>query len=412
MIYKKIDCCRICKSSHLTPILNLGMQSLTGIFPPASKPDIEVGPLEMVKCDECHLVQLQHNFDLTKLYGEHYGYRSGLNQSMVNHLHAKVNAILKLVTVNVDDVVLDIGANDGTTLGAYPRRDLQFIGMDPSGEKFKKYYKSDIRLIPDFFSASSFTKEFGTKKAKIITSIAMFYDLENPIDFAKQIAAVLDQNGVWVFEQSYLPLMVEALAYDTVCHEHLEYYGLYQIQKIVEAAGLRILDVEFNKINGGSFSVTAGHKNSTLKSNESVIAAALKKEIAEGYQSLDLYLKFEQDTKNHRDQLNQNIGKLKKQGARIHGYGASTKGNVILQYCGLTTQEIECIAEVNEEKFGRVTPGTKIPITSETKSKEMMPSHYLVMPWHFRDGIVTREKAYLNGGGQLIFPLPRIETVS
>lgn len=411
MIYKRIDHCRICKSNHLTPILNLGMQSLTGIFPPASKPDVEAGPLELLKCDECHLVQLAHNYDLSKLYGENYGYRSGLNQSMVVHLQSKVQKILKTVSTQKDDIVLDIGSNDGTTLGAYPDRSLQFIGMDPSGGKFKKYYKSDITLIPDFFSAAAFTKTFGSRKAKVVTSIAMFYDLEDPIDFARQIGSILDQDGVWVFEQSYLPLMVEAMAYDTVCHEHLEYYGLYQIQKILESAGLRLIDVEFNKVNGGSFSVTAGHKNGSLKSNDSVISAALKEEESKGYYSLDLYRRFEQHTKEHRDQLIKKVQELKKQGARIHGYGASTKGNVILQYCGFGTSDIEVVAEVNEEKFGRITPGTRIPITSEEKSKAMKPSHYLVLPWHFRDGIVAREKDFTANGGKLLFPLPRIEIV-
>jgi hypothetical protein len=388
------------------------MQSLTGIFPPASRPEIESGPLKLVKCEECHLVQLEHNFDLSKLYGENYGYRSGLNQSMVDHLSGKVRKILQLVQMNKGDIVLDIGANDGTTLGSYPDRSFQFVGMDPTGAKFKKYYKPDIQLIPEFFSSNSFEKNLGSgKKAKIITSIAMFYDLEAPIEFAKQIASVLHPDGVWVFEQSYLPLMVEAMAYDTICHEHLEYYGLYQIQRIVEAAGLRLVDVEFNKINGGSFSVTVSHKNGSLKSNDAVIGAALKQEVNQGYQSLALYKKFEMDTQHHRESLTRKIHELKSSGARIHGYGASTKGNVILQYCGLTTSDLEVVAEVNEEKFGRVTPGSRIPITSEAKSKAMNPTHYLVLPWHFRENIIEREKAYTHQGGKLIFPLPKIEVV-
>jgi hypothetical protein len=393
------------------PILNLGIQALTGVFPPASELDVEAGPLELLKCDECHLVQLAHNYDLSKLYGENYGYRSGLNQSMVNHLQSKVQKILKIVATQKDDIVLDIGSNDGSTLGAYPDRNLKFIGMDPSGGKFKKYYKSDITLIPDFFSAKAFTKIFGSRKAKVVTSIAMFYDLEDPIEFAQQIGSILDRDGIWVFEQSYLPLMIEAMAYDTVCHEHLEYYGLSQIKKILDTAGLRLIDVEFNKINGGSFSVTAGHRQSTLKSNDSIIAQTLKDEDAKGFHSLDLYRRFEQQTKEHRNQLIEKIQELKRQGARIHGYGASTKGNVILQYCGFGTSEVELIAEVNEEKFGRLTPGTRIPITSEEKSKVMNPSHYLVLPWHFRDGIVARENAYTTNGGKLLFPLPRIEIV-
>jgi hypothetical protein len=266
--------------------------------------------------------------------------------------------------------------------------------------------------VADFFSAGSFIKAFGNQKAKVVTSIAMFYDLEDPIDFAKQISSILDREGLWVFEQSYLPLMVEAMAYDTVCHEHLEYYGLHQVKKIVEAAGMRILDVEFNLVNGGSFSVTAVPQASSKKSQIEKIEKILKKEIDEGYQGLDLYRKFEQNVKEHRAELIAEVKRLKDSGAVIHGYGASTKGNVILQYCGFTDRDIQIIAEVNEEKFGHVTPGTMIPITSEARSKEKKPTHFLVLPWHFRETIVEREKDYLKSGGKLLFPLPKIEIVS
>jgi hypothetical protein len=408
MIYKRITQCRLCKSNHLTSILSLGSQCLTGIFPSANGPDIESGPLELFKCEECHLVQLADNYDLSKLYGDNYGYRSGLNQSMVAHLKAKAEKILVTIKPNAGDIVLDIGSNDGTTLGAYQTRDLQFIGMDPSGTKFEKYYKSDITLIPDFFSATRFSQIFGSKKAKIITSIAMFYDLEDPIDFAKQIGSILHEDGIWVFEQSYLPFMMEAMAYDTICHEHLEYYSLYQIKLILEQANLKLIDVEFNKINGGSFSVTAGHKSSQLKTNEALISKIIRDEESQGYRTLELYNRFSNKTREHRDQLISTVKKLKENGARIHGYGASTKGNVILQYCGFNSSDLEVIAEVNEEKFGKVTPGTKIPITSESASKKMNPSHYLVLPWHFREGIVAREQEYIKGGGKLLFPLPEI----
>lgn len=410
MVFRSIPHCRICRSANLTPILNLGHQALTGVFPLAGT-SVEAGPLELIKCDECHLVQLAHNYELSKLYGENYGYRSGLNQSMVLHLENKVKKILELVELNNDDVVLDIGANDGTTLGLYPNRNLIFIGMDPSGAKFKKYYNPDITLIPDFFSEKNFKSAVGDRKAKIITSIAMFYDLEDPIDFAKQVAACLDGQGVWVFEQSYLPLMIEAMAYDTVCHEHLEYYGLHQIKTILDNANLKLIDVELNRVNGGSFSVTAAHQSSKLPVNEVAINEALKKEINEGYQSIELYRKFEKSVVQHKHDLIDTIASLKKRGANIHGYGASTKGNVVLQYCGIRSRDLECIAEVNEEKFGRVTPGTGIPITSESDSKKMNPTHYLVLPWHFRENIMMREQVYLKSGGKLLFPLPRIEIV-
>jgi hypothetical protein len=385
---------------------------MTGMFP-AKGETVEKGPLELVKCEECHLVQLAHSYDLSQLYGENYGYRSGLNISMVEHLKQKVRAISQLVQFDSNDLVVDIGSNDGTTLGHYEDRKCTFVGIDPSGSKFKKYYKPDVALIPDFFSSKLVNEQYPGKKAKVVTSIAMFYDLEQPIQFAKEIASILNEHGVWVFEQSYLPLMIETLAYDTVCHEHLEYYGVHQIQTILQAAGLKIVDVELNDVNGGSFSITATHAaNKDLKSTDKV-AALLEKEKKEGYLGLELYAKYAADVKKHRDDLKSMVREIRGSNQTIHAYGASTKGNVILQYCNFNKSDISAVAEVNEDKFGKFTPGTELPIVSESDSKAKKPDYYLVMPWHFKKNILAREKNYiLEQGGKFIFPLPQIHVVT
>ncbi len=211
------------------------------------------GQLELAKCGACDLVQLTHSFDSSLLYGHTYGYRSGLNDSMVRHLHSIVHDIVRRVTLAKGDLVIDIGSNDGTTLRAYPDRGLDFLGIDPTGAKFKRFYPSDVRLVPDFFGRRG-KKRGGTKKAaKVVTSIAMFYDLEDPGEFMKEVASVLAKDGVWIFEQSYLDSMLRTNSYDTICHEHLEYYGLKQIHRMTEAAGLKIMDVTFSEANGGSF---------------------------------------------------------------------------------------------------------------------------------------------------------------
>jgi hypothetical protein len=391
-------------------ILNLGSQCLTGIFPKHDE-EVESGPLTLVKCKICDLVQLGHNYQLSKLYGDNYGYRSGLNQSMVKHLSDKVEKLCKLVKLESNDLIIDIGSNDGTTLGAYKKRDLFFLGIDPSGLKFKKYYKPDIKLVPEFFSENTVIKVVENRKAKVITSIAMFYDLEEPIQFAKEISAVLHKDGIWIFEQSYLPAMINEMAYDTICHEHLEYYGLRQINKILAAANLRILDVEFNNANGGSFSVTACHLDATFKSDTDLINKILVDEEQKGFTTTQVYEVFAKNALAHKNELCKFIKNLISDGAKIHVYGASTKGNVILQYCGFTKNDFEFVAEVNEDKFGRTTPGTKIPIISEKESKAMKPTHYLVMPWHFKDNILKREHDYILSGGKFIFPLPEIHIV-
>jgi len=396
--------------------VNLGEQALTGVFPKDKDEEIESGPLELVKCDDsadenaCGLVQVMHNYDLEKLYGDNYGYRSGLNQSMVNHLNKKVEEIKNLVPLKSGDLVIDIGGNDGTFLKAYGENGLKLVSIDPTAEKFKKYYPTYVDYIPNFFSGKIVEEHFS-QKAKVITSIAMFYDLEDPIDFVGQIRESLDSDGIWIFEQSYMPAMVDALAYDTICHEHMEYYALKQIKWMMDKADMKIINVEFNKINGGSFSVTVAHSKSDYPEAKDLVEKILSQEKERGFSGKEIYKKFEKDVIKHKDDLVDFISKVKKENKVILGYGASTKGNVILQFCGLSENDIPFIAEVNEYKFGRCTPGTKIPIISEKEAKEMKPDYFLVLPWHFRDNIIEREKDFLKAGGKFLFPLPKIELV-
>ena len=314
MNYREIQKCRICGNSDLVPILNLGNQFLTGVFPRSREQKITYGPLELVKCqgsNSCGLIQLRHSYEHHELYGENYGYRSGLNQSMVNHLHNIVEKIMKLVSISSGDLVIDIGSNDSTLLQTYPQKGPILVGIDPTGEKFKEYYPVDIHLIPEFFSAKIVKNNFGEKKAKIVTSIAMFYDLDDPLDFMRQVHDILADDGIWVFEQSYMPSMLEKTAYDTICHEHLEYYRLKQIKWMAERAGFKIIDLELNNVNGGSFCVTAAKKSSSFRKSSSLIEKLLEEEENKGLSSLKPYAEFKQRVYKHREDLLQFIQKIK-----------------------------------------------------------------------------------------------------
>lgn len=409
--YREIKQCRISASEHLVSVLSLGNQALTGVFPVNASEEVTTGPLELVWCAESGLLQLRHSYDSSEMYGENYGYRSGLNQSMVNHLVEKVAYLERLIPLADGDVVVDIGSNDATTLKAYTSSTIKRIGIDPTGNKFSKYYPPEISLIADFFSADAY-RSLENKQAKVITSIAMFYDLESPIGFAKQIETILAHDGVWHFEQSYMPSMLRTNSYDTICHEHLEYYSLSVVKKILENAGLRIVEVVMNAVNGGSFAVTAAKAtNTSIKANHAVIDWLLGQEDRMGLNTPRPYRDFEERVFRHREDLIRLIRSLNADGKTILGYGASTKGNVVLQFCGLTKKDIPAIAEVNQEKFGRVTPGSHIPIISEAEAKAMKPDYFLVLPWHFKDGILRRETEYLSAGGRFIFPFPEIEIV-
>lgn len=405
--------CRICGNTKLSPVLSLGDQYLTGIFPHSPGDKITHGPLDLVRCsgdNVCGLLQLGHTYDNEEMYGENYGYRSGLNQTMVRHLKTKVERLMRKLRLAEGDIVLDIGSNDGTLLSFYPDS-VKRVGMDPTSEKFLKFYNPGIEVITDFFSAEGFQKRFGQQKVKIITSIAMFYDLNDPMKFVRQIADVLADDGIWHLEQSYMPSMLSENAYDTICHEHLEYYALHQIKWMTDRCGLRILDVEINDVNGGSFAVTVCKNEAPYETNSRAVEEMLDSEIDAGLQTPKPYEKFREAVFAHRDELREVIHRLLADEAKILGYGASTKGNVILQFCGFTPQEIPAIAEVNPDKFGAFTPGTKIPIISEAEAHAQKPEYFLVMPWHFRSNLLEREELYLNHGGKMIFPLPEIEIV-
>jgi hypothetical protein len=409
-MYKEIKKCRISNSKNLTTVLSLGEQYLTGVFPDSRKQKVTKGPLDLVWCPDSGLLQLKHSYDSDEMYGDNYGYRSGLNKSMVDHLTNKIKTLEELINLTDEDIVIDIGSNDATSLKAYKTK-CNKVGIDPTGAKFKKYYTDDIELIDDFFTAEKFIKIFGKNKAKVITSIAMFYDLESPLDFISDIEKILADDGVWHFEQSYMPSMLKTNSYDTICHEHLEFYSFRVVKNMLEEKNMRVVDVQLNSINGGSFAVTACKQMAELESNTEMINWMLKQENDLKLDTLEPYLDFEKKVYQHRDNLRKLILSLIADGKTIFGYGASTKGNVLLQFCNLTAKEIPYIAEVNQEKFGKYTPGTNIPIISEKDAKAMKPDYFLVLPWHFKDSILSREKQFKSDGGNFIFPLPEIKIV-
>jgi hypothetical protein len=410
-MYKEIEKCRISDSKNLISVLSLGEQHLSGVFPATKDEKISKGPLDLVWCPDSGLLQLKQSYSLEEMYGDNYGYRSGLNQSMVNHLTYKARYLEKLCGISPNDLIVDIGSNDATLLKAFTVNNIKRVGIDPSGKKFAKFYPEDIDLIDEFFPSAMFNKKYSNKKAKLITSISMFYDLEDPLQFVGDISNALDDNGVWHFEQSYMPSMLKTGSYDTICHEHLEYYSLAVVKNILSKFDLVIIDVQFNDINGGSFAVTAAKKISSLKRNSVVIDWLLMQEDRMGLDTPKPYREFEDRVYQHRKNLVDLICSLNENGKKIIGYGASTKGNILLQFCGLKEKEIPFIAEVNQDKFGCVTPGTNIPIISEQEARSMNPDYFLILPWHFKSGILEREKEFLSRGGKFIVPLPEIQII-
>nr|WP_321397833.1 class I SAM-dependent methyltransferase [uncultured Desulfobacter sp.] len=415
MIHRKT--CRVCGSSALTKVINLGSQHLQGSFvkPGKETPPVRKISTTLVRCDPtrdenaCGLLQMENTVPPEVLYSA-YWYRSGTNNTMRNHLKQITTSAISHIDP-VHAIVLDIGCNDGTLLGFYPDSFTKF-GIDPSDVAHE--ISKEITIVQDIFPSEELLLLLDGKTCDIVTSIAMFYDLEDPISFTRGIKKILSPDGIWIFEMSYMPTMLKMNSYDTICHEHIEYYSLAVIEHILKQADMKIFNVELNDINGGSLRCYATHSDSFKHKRDEFIhnIKALRQEEFDFELDTDKPYKHFQDRINvHKEELNALLKNLKKAGKRIHIYGASTKGNTILQWCDIDHRIIEFAAERNPDKYGAMTLGTDIPIISEEESRAMNPDYYLVLPWHFKAEFLEREKEILEKGTGLIFPLPAIEII-
>ena len=409
-MFELVPSCRICGNPELIEVIDLGNLAYTGYFPSSAIEPENYAPIVLSYCSErdgsCGLLQLSHNYDLEFMFGDSYGYRSGLNSSMVEHLAEIVSGIENLVSLDSQDFIVDIGSNDATTLKLYTSDSVK-VGVDPTANRFREFYPEDFIVIPDFFSLEELERCLGDAKAKVITCISMFYDLPNPLIFMKNLASSLHSSGVIFLEQSYLPLMIEKNSYDTICHEHLEYYSLQQIEWMAQAAGLKIFRVSRNETNGGSFQVFLAHVGSDYAIEPSVgEMRAFEEEYFDDKELL--FATFASKIINHRMQVRSMLSQLVDSGNKISALGASTKGNVFLQYSNIGTGFVDLVAEVNPYKFGRFTPGTHIPIENEENVLDSKPDYLLVLTWHFRDFYLGSDKFK---GTKLIFAFPEVEIV-
>ncbi|MEW5848672.1 MAG: class I SAM-dependent methyltransferase [Myxococcota bacterium] len=413
--------CRVCGSTSLTPVLSLGEQHIASNFFMSADypPPRRRVPLELVRCsrhlDEkaCGFLQLRHTVHPDLLYSS-YGYRSGINRTMTVHLQKLAAEVEAQVRPGPEDVVIDIGASDGTLLLGYQARGVAYVGFEPSNIVPPEPIPH-VRFIRDYFSAASFRAVMGNRKARIISSVAMFYDIDRPHDFVADIASLLHQDGVWVLELSYMPTMLEKTSFDTICHEHLGYYSLDVLERLLEPHGLKVADAELNDSNGGSIRLFVTHRTSGYAPRDGARARLHKLRVLEFDLKLDMdepYVAFAERVYQVRAELQVLLQGLKARGKRIHGYGASTKGNVILQFCKLGPDLVEAIADRNPAKWGTRTVGSDIPIISEDEMRAAKPDYLLVLPYHFLPEFKEREKALTERGGQLIVPIPRPEVVA
>ena len=405
----KIKNCRNCKNTELFDLFSLGKISFTGRFPNTIRQNVPKAYLNLLMCKKCKLVQLDRNFDLNYLYGKNYGYRTGINKTMTDHVKKIVRKCSALVKLKSKQYVLDIGSNDATLLNFYAN-DIVKVGVDPLVNKYKKFYKKINYKISNFFKIKDIEKIKIKKKFKIISALSVFYDLRDPNKFIKEIKKILDDKGVFVLEHVDLYYIIKNNIFDTICHEHLVFYSTKIIIEMMKNNDLKVFNHEYNEINGGSSRYYICHSKANFKVSKNIKKVLLRENL-QGIGLKKTYKLFFTKILNEKIKLIKLIKKIKNEEQDIHGYGASTKGNVLLQFYNINNKVVNYIADRNPLKWNSFTPGTRIKIISESQSRKIKPHFYLVLPWHFKNEILIREKNIRKKGTKFIFPLPKVRVV-
>jgi|SRR3989344_1927522 len=409
-MHRLINSCRICGNKHLTEILYLGDQFLASAFVKNNAVlSPEKIPLTVMLCNKegnpnaCGLVQLKETVQRNEMYGTYF-YRSATNPMMRDALKEIVQALSERVHLKENDYVLDIGCNDGTLLSFYPES-LYRVGIDPAQNIDRSYLNSSIQIVKDYFSKTAILSHNLKQTFKAISSIAMFYDLDDPNTFVADIKSILDPEGIWCIQLSYLPTTLKTLNFYDICHEHLLYYSLEVLEFLLKKHDLYIFDADLNDVNGGSLRVFVTHTTNSKSISENVSKIRAEEKVLH-LDQLDIYKTFSNRIDHLKKVILNYLTNAKKKNFLVIGLGASTKGNVLLQAFHLTSTLLPAISERNPEKIGLYTLGTNIELISETQARALKPACMLVLIWFFKDELLKREKDYLEAGGKLLFPMP------
>lgn len=416
MILKRITRCRVCDSNALIPILSLGKQYVVA-FPDDPAERAYKAPLDLTLCDPklggCGLLQLRHTFNHDILYRK-YWFRSGISKTLVRALADIVKNAEALSELKHGDIVIDIGSNDGTLLKQYRNNKIIRVGFEPSN-LWKLANDKNVISIHDYFNYNSYNKRFGGTKAKVITSIAMFYDLDDPNSFVEDINKCLAHNGIWIIQMNYLYLMLKDNTFDNISHEHLEYYSLLSLENLLKRHEMEVFDVDVNDVNGGSFRIFVKHTGAHTSKKYGAESRIEKIRKLESYMALDTkrpYREFAARIKRIRIALHNFFKNAAKEGKVTYVFGASTRGLVILQYAKIDHSMIRAATDKNKDKFGKYIVGTGIPIVPLAEYRKAMPDYIFVLPYHLINEIKTQERKFLGLGGKMIVAIPEFKIIS
>jgi NDP-4-keto-2,6-dideoxyhexose 3-C-methyltransferase len=402
----EVNACFICSGKELTQILDLGNQPMSGVFLLPDEPDPVSSPLTLMQCTtvdsdntQCGNIQLKHKADFSDMYGSNYGYNSSLSPFMLEHLAQIAHRANKHIKIESQDYILDIGCNDGSFLNMFKSQTKNLVGVDPSSAKFQDIAPPEATIFVDYFPSTKITDYMNGRKFKMISSIAMFYDLDDPFGFMSALHSNLEDHGLWVVELSEFKEFLKNLSYDQICHEHLLYIDADLLISMAKKTGFELLEITYSEINGGSacyyFQKTVANLSYSCKSSVTTNQIdRLQHRVLQNKNEVMSYLKM-----------------LRKQNQKIFGYGASTKGNVLMNYYEIDISILECISDTNPFKWGRVTPGSRIPIISHEQMRISPPDYLFVFIWHLRSEVLKYEEEFIAKGGKIILPLPRFHVI-
>lgn len=412
---KKIRKCRFCGNKSLISCFDIGDQYLSSIFPESLdyKNHFKKYPMNLVLCEKtetsCGALQLEHSLDMTDMY-EEYPFTSSTNSSMPKILKDVLDSALEYVIPSRHDLVLDIGGNDGTLLSFLDHIGCELLCMDAAKNVQPMFESDNYTHVRGYFNKKSY-KHSTSKKAKLVFSIAMFYHLYDPVQFSKDVAECMDDDGVWVIQMAHLPSMIKTNMYDNIVHEHVGYYGTDHMRWFMEKAGLEIFDVTLNDVYGGSYRIFVKKKGCRKYPVNQRFHDEIKKDQDMGIYDPNTYHLMMDRVNKTKTELVSLCKKIKNQGKSIWIYGASTKGNTILQFCEINHELIDAAADSNPFKIDKYIIGTDIPIKNEIEMRAAKPDYLLALPYSFLKGFMKREKGLIESGTKFIVPLPSVRIV-
>ncbi|MEL6102168.1 MAG: NAD-dependent epimerase/dehydratase family protein [Pseudomonadota bacterium] len=403
--------CTSCGEAGLKLILDLGtMPRSDGLIEPSRVDQSEtLVPLRLGYCPNCTLVQLFETRPQEEMFGDEYLYFSSYSTDLLKHSRDHVLDLIERRELGSENFVVEVASNDGYLLSNFLEKGVPVLGIDPAPKPAATARERGIPTLEFFFGEKVATEVRNSHgAADVIIAKNVVAHATDTNDFVAGLSALVSDTGVVVTEFPYLRDLIEHTEFDTIYHEHLCYFSVGSAKYLFARHGLHLIDVERLSIHGGSLRMTFSKSGSASP----MVDQILKEEQEIGLGEFSYYTDFAQRVRAFREDVRNLIGSLKADGHRLAAYGAAAKGTIMLNYLNLNDSVIEYVVDRNENKQGKLVPGVRIPIHEPDRLLQDKPDYVVVLPWNFRDEIISQQQEFLKGGGRFVVPIPKLEIVS